>query len=217
MIGWFGPMVLVAFGAVLYFVLNPSDFDPSMGNFIATTEAQAEQLGMSAMPSGEELKQIAFAQFALIGIAPLLNCVACFGEEWGWRGYLLPKVLEKRSVTFTILATGVIWGLWHAPITVLGHNYGLGYPGWPMLGIAAMCVFTTVCGCFFAWLTIRSKSCLPAVFAHGALNGCASAPLMFVAATANPFIGPAATGVIGGAGFIIAGIACFISLRSKGA
>lgn len=84
-----------------------------------------------------------------------------------------------------------------------------------MLGIVAMCIFTTACGSFFAWLTIRSKSCLSAVFAHGALNGCSSAPLMSVATTTNPFIGPAATGIIGGAGFLIVGIACLVALRRK--
>lgn len=27
---------------------------------------------------------------ALLG--PLINILTCFGEEWGWRGYLLPKM-----------------------------------------------------------------------------------------------------------------------------
>lgn len=214
-IGWFGPMVLTAAGAALFFVLNPVDFDPSMTGFVETAQMQMLAAGQE-MPGGiEELRTLGLMQLALVSVAPLLNCVTCFGEEWGWRGYLLPKLMEKRSVTFTIVASGIIWGLWHAPITVLGHNYGLGYPGWPVLGIAAMCVFTTVVGCFFSWMTLRAKSCLPAVFAHGALNGCASAPLMFMVVAANPFIGPAPTGIIGGAGFIVVAVACFIALRKR--
>lgn len=72
-------------------------------------------------------------------VAPLLNFMACFGEEWGWRGYLLPHLSERHGMRIAVPASGVIWGLWHAPITVLGHNYGLDYPGWPLLGILAMC------------------------------------------------------------------------------
>ena len=212
-IGWFGPTALVTAGAALFFALNPGSFDPSMPGFIETTREQALATGQDVSMSDDELRMLGLAQLPLVLVAPLLNCVPCFGEEWGWRGYLLPKLAEERSITSAVVTSGIIWGLWHAPITALGHNYGLGYLGWPVLGIAAMCVFTTVAGCFFAWLTLRARSCLPAVFAHGALNGCASAPLMFMACAANPFIGPAPTGIIGGMGFIVAGIACLIALR----
>lgn len=111
---------------------------------------------------------LGYAQLALVLVAPLLNCITCFGEEWGWRGYLLPHLMEKRSITFSVVVGGIIWGLWHAPITALGHNYGLDYPGWPILGIVAMCCFCVALSCLFSWLTLRAKSCLPAVFAHGA-------------------------------------------------
>lgn len=212
--GWFGPMVLVAAGSIIYFFMIPGSFDPSMPYFKETMEAQLAATGQSALPDSD-LAAMAYAQLALVLIAPALNVFTCFGEEWGWRGYLLPHMLEKRSVTSTILLSGIVWGLWHAPITVLGHNYGLGYLGWPMLGIAAMCCFTVVIGCFFSWLTLRAKSCLPAVFAHGALNGCGNAPTLF-AVIANPFIGPAPTGIIGGIGFVVVGIACFVSLKRSG-
>ena len=75
------------------------------------------------------------------------------------------------------------------------------YPGWPILGILAMC-----CLCV-------ALSCLPAVFAHGALNGCSAAPLMFMAGTANPFVGPASTGIAGGIGFIVVAVLCCVSLK----
>ena len=74
-------------------------------------------------------------------LAPVLNIVTTTGEEWGWRGYLVPKLTEKLSVVPTLLISGIIWGLWHAPLTVMGHNYGLGYSGYPYTGILAMCAF----------------------------------------------------------------------------
>lgn len=66
---------------------------------------------------------------------------------------------------------------------------------------------------FFGWLTLRSGSCIPATFAHGALNGCAAGPSLLMAVAPNPFIGPAPTGIIGGIGSIVVAVLCVISLR----
>ena len=40
-------------------------------------------------------------QGVLMLMAPLLNLIPCFGEEWGWRGYLLPKVAQRMSTPCT--------------------------------------------------------------------------------------------------------------------
>lgn len=213
--GWLGPIALVAIGGAVYFLLNPNQFDPSMPMFVEAMQEQLGSAGTSAAMDESKIRMLGYAQLALVLVAPFLNCVTCFGEEWGWRGYLLQHMLEKRNVTFSIVVSGVIWGLWHAPITVLGHNYGLDYPGWPFLGIVAMCCFCVVLSCLFSWLTLRAKSCLPAVLAHGAVNSCISAPSMFLIGTPNPFIGPTATGIIGGIGFIVVAVLCLTSLRKR--
>lgn len=46
--------------------------------------------------------------------------------------------------------TGVIWGLWHAPAIVMGHNYGMGYAGFPIAGILIMTLACTAMTCWFA-------------------------------------------------------------------
>lgn len=182
LIGWFGPIALVTIGAIAYFALNPGQFDTSMSSF-AETARQMESAGQPITMSSSQIAALGYAQLALVIVAPLLNCVSCFGEEWGWRGYLLPHLSERYGVRIAVPVSGIIWGLWHAPVTVLGHNYGLGYPGWPIIGILAMCCLCVALSYLFSWLTFRAKSCLPAVFAHGALNGCSAAPLMFMAGT----------------------------------
>ncbi len=212
--GWFGPILLVAVGAAVFFLLNPGDFDPAMPGFVRLSQDQLATSGQAGSVDASHIQSLGYAQLALVFIAPLLNCVPCFGEEWGWRGYLLPKLTERHSSTYAVVVSGIVWGLWHAPIIALGHNYGLGYPGWPFTGILMMCCFCMFIGAFFSWLTLRAKSCLPAVFAHGAVNGCVAAPAMF-ALTANPFVGPAPTGIIGDIGFIVAGVLCVIALRKR--
>lgn len=212
LMGWFGPTILIAIGAVVYFVLFPADFDPQMTSFTTQYQELIAQQGVEVDTSS--IQSMIYVQL-LIGaaLAPLINFIPCFGEEWGWRGYLLPKVNERLSFVPTILVTGVIWGLWHAPLTALGHNYGMDYAGWPVLGIFAMCCFCIAIGTFLSYITIKAKNCLPAVLAHAALNGVAAAAVYLTISGGNPFIGPMPTGVIGGIGFIATAVIICIKMR----
>ena len=88
-------------------------------------------------------------------------------------------MLKQFKVVPALLLSGLIWGLWHAPLTVMGHNYGVGYPGYPFMGIFAMCLFCIAMGIILSYVTIKTKSCIPAIMGHGTLNGFASAGLMF--------------------------------------
>ena len=204
---WFGPGVFTILGAALYFLIFPGKLDLSLEYFRNTLES----LGAPELPVSPELL---FALQAMQGLlmAPLMNVVFCFGEEWGWRGYLLPKLSEKLPVVPLMLVTGVIWGLWHAPITAMGHNYGLNYPGFPWLGIVAMCGFCTVMGTFLSWLTLRTGSCLPAILAHGAVNGISALGIYLTVDGGDPFVGPAPTGIVGAIPVIAAAVLCLRSL-----
>ncbi|MDZ5723726.1 type II CAAX endopeptidase family protein [Acetobacterium sp. K1/6] len=207
LIAWFGPALLIALGALIYFLLFPSQFDPTMNQMASLYAAQGVSL-----PEGT-LFTIFIAQLALgIFLSPLLNIITTSGEEIGWRGYLLPKLMEMYSPRVSIVISGIIWGLWHAPIIAMGHNYGTGYPTAPWGGILAMVVFCLFVGSFFSYLAIKTKSFLPASIAHGSLNGMAAVSVFVTAGTPSPFIGPLPVGIIGGIGFILTGALCFISI-----
>lgn len=200
-VAWVGPSVLAVIGAAVYFLVFPQDFDPAMGAFVALTQQQAAASG-AAMPT-ETIAMMLLAQLPFaIFLGPVLNIFTTFGEEWGWRGYLVPKVSTHLRIVPTLLLTGVIWGLWHAPLTIIGHNYGVGYPTWPIGGIAAMCLFCIVIGIFLTYVTVRTGSCLAAAVGHGAINAFVSASLLFSASGGNPFVGPMPVGIVGGCAFI---------------
>ncbi|HOO29111.1 MAG TPA: CPBP family intramembrane metalloprotease, partial [Lachnospiraceae bacterium] len=112
-----------------------------------------------------------------------------------------------------LLINGLIWGLWHAPLIVVGHNYGTEYDGYPYLGIAAMCVFCIVLGIFFSYVTMKTKSCFPSIIAHGAVNGFASAGVYFTDNGGNAFVGPAITGIVGGLPFIITAVILAVLMK----
>lgn len=207
---WFGPALLIALGGLIYFLLFPSQFDPTMSQMAELYAAQ----GLDLPDDG--LLTIMISQVVLgIFLSPLLNIITTSGEEIGWRGYLLPKLMEIYSPRLAIVISGIIWGLWHAPVIAMGHNYGTGYPGAPWGGILAMICFCLVIGAFFSLLAIRTKSFLPASIAHGSLNGFAAIAIWFTLGNPSPFIGPSPTGIIGGIGLIVVGILSFIWVGRK--
>lgn len=210
LLAWFGPAILTFAGCVIYFLIFPENLDLSFSYFIATLESTGAPMETLPMPIG--LLMIVQCVQALF-LAPIMNFVTCFGEEWGWRGYLLPKISRHFSTVPTLLITGIIWGLWHAPLTVIGHNYGLGYWGFPFTGIGMMCIFCTVLGVFMAYVTLKTGSCIPAILAHGAINGICAIGMYFTFDGGNPFVGPAPTGIIGIIPFVIAAIPMVIRLK----
>ena len=200
LIGWFGPMVLTLLGTLLYFAIYPSEF--TLSTYHAAMEAKP-------MP--------AILIVLLLLMTPLFNLVPCLGEEWGWRGYLLPKVAQRMGFLPAVLLTGLIWGLWHAPIIVAGHNYGMQYPGYPWAGIAAMCAFCIVVGVLLSYITLKARSCWPAVLAHGAINGTAAVGMIFLAdpMTYDRFLGPAPTGILGAAFYILVAVCILWCMRKR--
>ncbi|MFI6794163.1 lysostaphin resistance A-like protein [Streptosporangium canum] len=156
--------------------------------------------GLAAVPPGQaptvDPGTLAVVQIvAAFLIAPLINSVAAFGEEWGWRGWLLPRLMPLGTWR-ALLVSGVIWGLWHAPLTLRGYNY-------PELGAWAVPMFVVFCvayGALLGWLRLHSGSIWPAVVGHGALNASGSLVLLVGDAADPPDLVVAGiTGLVGSA------------------
>jgi membrane protease YdiL (CAAX protease family) len=75
-----------------------------------------------------------------------------------------------------VLITGIIWGIWHAPAILQGHNY----PEHPLLGVGMMVVFTMLVGVFLSWLFLKTNSPWAPALGHGSLNAVASMTLLFL-------------------------------------
>lgn len=98
--------------------------------------------------------------------AAIIIFLPAFGEEWGWRGYLMPKLTELIGKPAAVVVGGIIWGLWHAPLTISGHNFGTDYNLYPWLGILIMCVMCILINAFLTMLTEKTQSIYPASFCH---------------------------------------------------
>ncbi len=211
LLAWLGPGVLVLLGAAVYFLCFPGEFDPTCGYFRQLMAAAGAPYEAQALPMSF-LIAVQCVQGLFLG--GIVNLIPSLGEEWGWRGYMYPKLTELMDRRKALLLGGVIWGLWHAPLTAIGHNYGLDYPGFPWTGIAAMCVFCTAVGVLLMWLTEKTGSCLPAAVAHGAVNGAGALGTLMSVSGGDPFIGPVPTGIVGGAPLLL--LAIWVLLRTDG-
>ena len=203
LLAYFGPAVLSILGAVVYFIVFPYQFDLNCGYLVQTYEVMG--VDMNTMPMPANLLMLSQGITALL-FGPIINFLTCFGEEWGWRGYMVPKMAERMKPVPMLLLSGIIWGLWHAPLTIVGHNYGMGYWGYPFTGILAMCLFCTVVGIFMSYITLKANSCIPAILAHGSMNSIAAIGMYFTYDGGNPFVGPSPTGIVGMVAFVIVDI-----------
>jgi membrane protease YdiL (CAAX protease family) len=131
-----------------------------------------------------------------------LNLPFTIGEELGWRGFLLSETRQLSAFRQTLLI-GAVWGLWHAPLILQGHNY----PDHPWTGVVMMMAFTTSISYPLARLAEHGHSVLaPAVF-HGVLNPIGTTVALFVAG-GSPLIGsvPGVAGIVAGL-LLTAGVA----------
>ncbi|MFF2081475.1 CPBP family intramembrane glutamic endopeptidase [Kitasatospora sp. NPDC058162] len=106
------------------------------------------------------------ATIAPLVLSALLSVPLYFGEELGWQGYLLPRLL-RYGRTCGLLIGGAIWGAWHVPMTALGGSY----PGHSvLLGIPVAVVTAMLLGTVIATVRLATGSVWAAVAAHLSLN-----------------------------------------------
>ncbi len=98
-------------------------------------------------------------------IVPFINGLFGFGEELGWRGYLLPKLMVLGKLKAYLLL-GIVWGLWHLPLILIGFTY----PGQPILGTLAFIALTITFGIYINELTLSHRSSILAGWVHGVFN-----------------------------------------------
>lgn len=186
----------IAFGASLATVLaGQAQFTDIGANYLEQARAAApqyaEQIAEAATIPG--LSWIILAQGALLGA--LINTpILLLSEELGWRGYLYDLWRRFGFLRYT-LATGIIWGLWHAPAIYL---FGLNYPDHRLIGIPIFVAFCALFSFPFTLARDRGKSLLPAAILHGTSNAIGGVAALGLSRTDFPW-----AGVVGIGGFVM--------------
>lgn len=140
--------------------------------------------------------------YVLSFVAPIIagftiNGLFAFGEELGWRGFLWHR-LRPYGFGGKILL-GIIWGLWHVPIILLGFNF----PGHPYLGIFFMVLLTVSLTFPLTDLADRTRSVYTPSILHGMFNGSTTFSLIVIGSSAT--VG-SIVGIIGCSAILLAWI-----------
>ena len=140
----------------------------------------------------EKLQQmpVSFAPFILmVGmimaflVGYTINLPFTLGEELGWRG-LMQKETQHWGFWRSNLFIGSLWGLWHGPLIMMGHNY----PNYPILGIGLMILFCISLSFVLSYIRFKTKTVWgPAAF-HGMINASSGISIMLIV-SANELVG----------------------------
>jgi len=174
LLAWLIPLVLVAaitLEAVLFGIAEP--------DFTLARASAAGVAGRSSIPLGEQ----AWIIVPQLLVVALIATPLFWGEEFGWRGYLQPRIFPGRPVLAAV-ATGVIWAVWHYPVTLRGYNY----PDHPILGSLVFIPVTISLSYLFDWIRRRTGTIWTASLAHSATNSTGGLAAIWFAGAASPVI-----------------------------
>lgn len=141
-------------------------FDPQMSGVLEKMSGQltAEQLAQ-AQVNRPQFWMLALQAF-IGGVT--LNAFYAMGQELGWRGLLL-REWKAKGFWPSALLIGLVWGVWHAPLVLLGHNY----PENPETGVVLMTLWCIALSPLIQWVRLKARSVAAAALFHGMINATA--------------------------------------------
>lgn len=176
-LAWLLPPV---FGAVVYGVA----WATGLAGFGVPALAD---VGLSALGQPARLATLLLITLTLGSVVSLVSAA---GEEIGWRGYLLTRLIEAE-VPRPVLVSSLVWALWHVPLIVSGQ-----YAAGPNRILSAATFVATVVGIGFtmAFLRLTTGSVWPAIVLHGVWNAVIQGT--FDVATKGPSIWVGEAGIL---------------------
>jgi membrane protease YdiL (CAAX protease family) len=132
---------------------------------VTATIAVSSVTGLADFDAGSRSIWLLFLVLLLINTP--ISTVATLGEEYGWRGYLLPRLLPLGEVK-AALTVAAIWAPWHLPLLLVGLNYGGKNP---FAVLAFMLALTAALSLLLTRLfVIAGGSVLVVAVAHASFN-----------------------------------------------
>lgn len=186
----------ITFGAALVTVLaGKAEFTDIGAHYLALARAAAPEHAAQIDQAGRlpGFAWIIVAQAAILGA--LINTpLLVISEELGWRGYLYDQWRRLGFIRYSV-ATGLLWGAWHAPAIYL---FGLNYPENRLVGIALFIGFCVLFSFPFTLVRDRGKSVIAAAILHGTTNAIAGVAALALSQSVFPW-----NGIVGVGGFVM--------------
>ncbi|MBR5216309.1 MAG: CPBP family intramembrane metalloprotease [Bacteroidales bacterium] len=174
LVAWILPVVIVLSTILVNMLMPGCEFNADLSSTIpadSVPEEQKELFTLFMNPTIMIVVTIVSGLFAGVTI----NAVFAFGEEYGWRNYLIAALKEKKFVCASIFI-GIIWGIWHFPLILLGHNY----PQHSVAGVFMMVVFCVLASFVETYFVLKTKSVFTAAIFHGTINAVAGLNVLVI-------------------------------------
>ncbi|HTS13699.1 MAG TPA: type II CAAX endopeptidase family protein [Candidatus Limnocylindrales bacterium] len=124
----------------------------------------AKSFGFPNSPTATALF-LAIPGYATLGV--ISSMARALGEEIGWRGFLLPRLVKATGFTVGCLISGCIWAVWHYP-GLLFADYNAGTK--PAYALACFTVMVIADAYILGWMRLKSGSLWPAAMLHASHN-----------------------------------------------
>ncbi|MED5018710.1 type II CAAX endopeptidase family protein [Paenibacillus chibensis] len=98
----------------------------------------------------------------------VVNLFVVLGEEYGWRGFLLPVLVKQYGRLKATFIVGLVWALYHTPaVFLLAKATGMSHP---LLICAVQAVVVFAVSFPFSYCFFLSGSLIPVLFFHSIWN-----------------------------------------------
>ncbi len=194
-VAWLAPVALLGLTILVGLAFPDVSFTTDHRAFLEDLGLPEEDIDASmALLEGLPVPPIVLfiAQGLVAGLT--INALAALGEEAGWRGLLLTELAPLGFWRVSAI-TGVVWGIWHAPIILQGHNF----PQAPAAGVAMMTAWTLAGSPIFTYLTVRARSVMAPTLFHGTFNALGFLSVVYLDGAGNLWIAPVGAAGIGAA------------------
>ena len=181
-IAWLWAIGLVALATLLSGILGGGGFQPPVEGLKTTLIEQGYEKDLSALDDIPAINLILILQAVILGAA--INMILLLSEELGWRGWLW-TALHPLGFWRSAGLTGLLWGIWHAPIIIMGYNY----PAMPVWGPIMFTGFCILYSPLYSYLREKNGTVWAACLLHGAGNAVAGVGLMIQANSDMPWRG----------------------------
>lgn len=173
-VAWMLPVVLVLLAIFVNTLLPGVEINTDMSSMIPMDQVSEEQKELFVkLLNPAILTLVTIISGLCAGVS--INAVFAFGEEYGWRNYLVSALKEKKFICASVFI-GIVWGIWHFPLILLGHNY----PQHSVAGVFMMVVFCVLTSFIETYFVLKTKSVFPAAIFHGTINAVAGLNITLV-------------------------------------
>jgi membrane protease YdiL (CAAX protease family) len=121
-------------------------------------------IGIPSLSTGEV---ILLWTFLALTAGSVRGVASALGEQIGWSGFLLPRLVDRFGFTGAAFITGVVWTAWHVPI-LLFADFHSSSPDWFFLPCFALELIGL--SVIILWLRLRSGSVWPGALVHGSIS-----------------------------------------------